>query len=168
MGFRVIANTSHDWVKIAELASADPRLSVWHPDSSELECESADQATLDTAFAAYVADQANIDAATAQVTLDAQRASSATRADLDIGTRALVEVLLFEINKLNTRMQEVQDALTAVKGTSGGSDNIRAAIPGPGTPSNPAPANFANVNPKLRSEVLQKYVDEINAGTADP
>ncbi len=168
MGFKVVVTRSHDWVKIAELAGADPFLNIFHEATNELEVESADQATLDAAFAGYVADQANIDAATAQAILVKVRSSVAKRADLDIGTRALVEVLLFEINKANTRLQELQDAFTAVKATSGGSDNIRAAIPGPGTPSNPAPANFANVNPKLRSQVLQKYVDDINAGVADP
>ncbi len=102
MGFRVIANTSHDWVKIAELAGADSFLNVWHPDSSELECESADQATLDTAFADYVADQANIDAAT-------QAAKTTTNRDLDKGMyddkrlwRAVVELLVDELNILRT------------------------------------------------------------------
>lgn len=165
---KVVVTLGQDWRKIAELAGADPDQNMFDSATSELEVVRVTQAALDTAFAAYRADQANIDAATAEAILVKVRASVAKRADLDIGTRALVEVLLFEINKANTRLQELQDAFTAVKATSGGSDNIRGAIPGPGTPSNAAPANFANVNPKLRSEVLQKYVDDINAGVADP
>ncbi len=165
---KVVVTSAHDFRKIAELAGADPDQNMFDPATNELEVVGVTQAALNTAFAGYVADQTNIDAATAEAILVKVRSSIARRADLDIGTRALVEVLLFEINKANTRLQELQDAFTAVKATSGGSDNIRGAIPGPGTPSNAAPANFANVNPKLRSQVLQKYVDDINAGVADP
>ncbi len=165
---KVVVTVAHDWRKIAELAGGDPALIMFDPPSSELEVPDVSQAALNTAFATYTGDQVNIDAATAEAILVKTRSSAANRAGVDIGTRALVQVLLFEINKVNTRVQELQDALTAVKGTSGGSDNIRGAIPGPGTPSNTAPANFANVNPKLRSQVLQKYVDDINAGVADP
>jgi hypothetical protein len=165
---KVVVTDTQDWRKIAEMAGGDPTIIMHDPATNELEVTDVTQSALTAAHAAYVADQTNIDAATAQVRLDAERTTSASRADLDIGTRALVEVLLFEINKANTRLQELQDAFTAIKGTAGGSDNIRAAIPGPGTPSDPAPVNFANVNPKLRSEVLQKYVDDINSGVADP
>lgn len=104
------------------------------------------------------AGQAAADAAEAQAALDDDRAEAVTRASLDIGTRELVEVLLFETNKLADRVVELQNALTAVKATGGGSDNIRGAIP----------ASFLAFQQKLRSEVLQKYVDEINAGNADP
>jgi len=102
MGFRVIANTSHDWVKIAELASADPFLNIWHPDSSELECESADQATLDTALADYVADQANIDAATAAVKQTTSRDTDKVVYDDKRLWRAVVELLVDELNVLRT------------------------------------------------------------------
>ena len=102
MGFRVIANTSHDWVKIAELAGANPFLSVWHPDSSELECESADQATLDTAFADYVADQANIDAATLAAKTTTNRDLDKTMYDNKRLWRAVVELLIDELNILRT------------------------------------------------------------------
>lgn len=108
------------------------------------------------------------DAAIANSQLLAERAEAVSRADLGIETRALVEVLLFEINKCNTRLQELQDCLTAVKNTTGGSTNIRAAIADPSPTSNAGPTTFLNVSPKLRSQVLQKYVDDINAGVADP
>ena len=122
----------------------------------------------DTVIDMSGAEVAAIDAADAAADLAEQQAEAVTRASLDIGTRSIFEGWLFEVNKLNTRMQEIQDSLTAVKNTSGGSDNIRAAIPGPSATTGPAPASFLNVNPKLRSQVLQKYVDDINAGTADP
>lgn len=109
-----------------------------------------------------------VDAAEAAAVVAAERSEAVMRASLDIGTRELVESLLFEINKCNTRLQELQDSLTSVKGTVGGSDNIRAAIPDPSATSNAAPSAFTNVNPKLRSQVLQDYVDGINAGNSDP
>jgi len=112
--------------------------------------------------------QAVVDAAEVQAALDADRGEAATRANLDISTRALVDVLLFEINKVNTRVQELQDSLSEMKQTTGGTANLRLAIPAPSSTTNPGPAAFLNVNPKLRSEVLQKYVDDINAGVADP
>ena len=102
MGFRVIATTSHDWVKIAELASADPFLNIWHPDSSELECESADQATLDTAFAGYVADQANIDAATQAAKTTTSKDDDKVWYDDKRVLRAIVELLIDELNILRT------------------------------------------------------------------
>lgn len=111
---------------------------------------------------------AAIDAADAAAALAAGRAEAISRTDLDITTRELVEALLFEINKINTRVQELQDAMVAVKATSGGSDNIRAAIPAASPTSNAAPASFLNIQPKTRGQVLQTMVDDINAGTADP
>ena len=114
------------------------------------------------------AEKQAVDDAQAAADLAKKRAEAVSRTDFDITTRELVEALLFEINKCNTRLQELQDALVAVKGTSGGSDNIRAAIPGASPTSNPAPASFLNIQPKLRSQVLQQMVDDINAGVADP
>lgn len=109
-----------------------------------------------------------VDAAIDAAELQVQRAEAISRTDLDITTRETVEALLFEINKLNTRMQEVQDSFTAMKGTSGGTDNLRSAIPGPSPTTGAAPTSFLNIQPKLRSQVLQKMVDDINAGIADP
>lgn len=100
MGFRVVATLSHDWVKIAELAGADPFLNIWHPATTELEVESIDQATLDTAFAGYVADQTNIDAATAADQTTAERDTEKDVYDVRRLFRALVESLVDEINIL--------------------------------------------------------------------
>jgi hypothetical protein len=102
MGFKVVATLSHDWVKIAEMAGADPFLNIWHPATTELEVESADQATLDTAFASYVADQTNIDAATAADQETAEKDSEKEAYDVRRLFRALVEILLDEINILRT------------------------------------------------------------------
>lgn len=100
MGFRVVATLSQDWVKIAELASADPLLNIWHPATTELEVESIDQATLDTAFAGYVADQTNIDAATAAALVTVDRDTEKDVYDVRRLFRALVESLVDEINTL--------------------------------------------------------------------
>ncbi len=100
MGFRVVATTAQDWVKIAELAGADPLLNIWHPGTSELECESVDQATLDTAFAGYVADQTNIDAATAATKETASRDSDKDLYDNKRLWRAVAELMVDELNVL--------------------------------------------------------------------
>ena len=100
MGFRVVATTAQDWVKIAELAGADPFLNIWHPGTSELECESVDQATLDTAFAGYVADQTNIDAATAAAKETVSRDSDKDLYDNKRLWRAVAELMVDELNIL--------------------------------------------------------------------
>ncbi len=102
MGFRVVATTSHDWVKIAELASADPLLNIWHPATTELEVESVDQTTLDTAFAGYVADQTNIDAATLAAKIIVQKEVAKSSVDVERIVRALIELLPGEFNILRT------------------------------------------------------------------
>lgn len=113
-------------------------------------------------------EQADVDTAEAQAVLDDARAEAVSRASLDISTREIFQVLLFEINKCNTRIQELQDVNTAMKQSTGGTANLRLVIPDPSATTNPAPATFTRVNPKLRSEVLQDYVDGVNAGDGDP
>lgn len=102
MGFRVVVTLSHDWVKIAELASADPFLNIFHEATSELEVESADQTTLDTAFAGYVADQTNIDAATLAARITVQKEAAKDSIDAGRIVKALVELLPDEFNILRT------------------------------------------------------------------
>ena len=102
MGFRVTSSPSEDWVKIAELAGADPFLSTWHPGTSELEVESVDQATLDTAHADYLADQANIDAATRAAQITASRDVEKVNYDQRRLFRAIVELMIDEFNILRT------------------------------------------------------------------
>lgn len=102
MGFRVVATLSHDWIKIAELAGADPFLNIWHPGTNELEVESVDQATLDTAFTTYTGDQANIDAATEAAKTTTSRDADKVLYDDRRLWRAVVELLLDELNILRT------------------------------------------------------------------
>jgi hypothetical protein len=108
-----------------------------------------------------------VDASIAAAELASDRSEAADRASLDIGTRSVFEGWLFEVNKLNSRVQELQDAFTAMKGTSTLAA-LRNAIPNPSATTNPSPSEWLRVSPKIRSQVLQKYVDDINAGTADP
>jgi hypothetical protein len=103
MGFRVVTNTSHDWVKIAELAGADPFLNIWHPDTSELECESTDQAILDTALADYVADQTNIDQAKADAQIAVDKAKEKEALDMRRVLKAILGGLVGEINLLRAQ-----------------------------------------------------------------
>jgi hypothetical protein len=103
MGFRVVTNTSHDWIKIAELAGADPFLNIWHPDTSELECESTDQAILDTALADYVADQTNIDQAKADAQIAVDKAKEKEALDMRRVLKAILGGLVGEINLLRAQ-----------------------------------------------------------------
>ncbi len=114
MGFRVTSSLTEDWVKIAELASADPFLNIWHPGTLELECETVDQAALDTAHTAYVADQANIDAATAAANQDALREVEKKWYDDKRTWRAIVELLIDEVNVLRQQFNATTTELNAI------------------------------------------------------
>lgn len=155
---KVVVTTLHDWRKIAEMAGGDPLLIMFDTSLSELEVPDVTQAALDAAFATYTGDQVNIDEATAAAFLADHRNRATKRADVNIFDRALVSELLFEINKLNTRMQEVHDAMAAMKATTGGTQNLRDGIP----------ASFLGISPKLRSQILQGIIDRIGAGEGDP
>ena len=102
MGFKVVVTELHDWVKIAELAGADPFLNIFHEATSELEVESADQATLNTAFAGYVADQTNIDAATAAAQETVKKAAAKEDFDEKKVLVAFARLLIKELNELRT------------------------------------------------------------------
>lgn len=117
MGFRVTSSLTEDWVKIAELASADPFLNIWHPSSLELECETVDQATLDTAHTAYVADQVNIDAATAAANQDALRDVEKRWYDDKRTWRALAELMINELNILRQQLNQTTTEANAVSPT---------------------------------------------------
>lgn len=103
-------------------------------------------------------EQSAVDTAEAAASLLAARAEAVTRASLDIGDREMIEVLLFEINKLWVRVEELQVALLAAKASTGGTANLRDALP----------ANYLDFQPKLRSQLLQEYVNGINEGNSDP
>jgi len=161
MGFKVTVTTSHDWVKIAEMAGADPFLNIFHPATSELEVEAADQATLDAAFAAYTADQTNIDAATAEAAKVRQRNQAEIAPDGEgsggMSARALIAVLNQRDNFLTNRIIELQQAMDAMKASTGAVQNLRDAIP----------ANFLPTAPRPRNDAIQDYKDEVSSGNAD-
>ena len=118
MGFRVTSSPTEDWVKIAEMAGADPFLSTWHPGTNELEVEAVDQATLDAAHTAYLADQANIDAATLQAQIDASRNVEKIWYDDKRLLRAMVELLIDEVNLLRQQFNTTTGQVNALPGAS--------------------------------------------------
>ncbi len=77
--------------------------------------------------------------------------------DLGIQLRELVELFNKRDNYLANRIIELQDALDAVKASSGPADNIRAAIP----------VSWLATTTRTRADAIQDYTDDINAGGAD-
>ncbi len=117
---KVVVTVAQDWRKISELAGGDPNLIMFDPPPSELECPDVTQAALDTALATYVADQANIDAATAAAKDTTSRDGEKDWYDNKRLFRALVEVLLDEINALRVieglPVRTLAQARTAIQG----------------------------------------------------
>lgn len=99
---KVITTPGQDLRKIAEIAGGDPNLTLFDPPTNELEVQDVTQAELDTALATYTGDQANIDAATAAAGVASSRDGEKSAYDNQRLFRALVEVLLDEINALRT------------------------------------------------------------------
>lgn len=158
---KTVVTALEDWRKIAEMAGGDPLLIMHEPATNELEVADVTQAALDTAHVAYTADQANIDAATAE----SKRASSRTVAEVlpdstqhdGMSARAIIEIFNKRDNFLTQRIIELQDAMDAMKASTGAADNIRAAIP----------ANFLPTNTRPRNDAIQDYKDDISSGNAD-
>ncbi len=117
---KVVVTLAHDWRKISELAGGDPNLIMFDPPPSELECPDVTQAALDQALIDYVADQANIDAATAAAKETTSRDGDKDWYDNKRLFRALVEVLIDEINVLRTIEglpdRTIAQARTAIQG----------------------------------------------------
>jgi hypothetical protein len=97
---KVITTPGQDLRKIAEIAGGNPNLTLFDPPTNELEVTDVTQAALDAALATYVADQANIDAATAAAGVAISRDKEKDLYDSRRLFRALVEVLIDEINVL--------------------------------------------------------------------
>jgi len=97
---KVVVALTEDWRKIAELAGGDPSLIMFDPPPSELEVPDVTQAALDTAHTAYLADQTNIDAATAAAKETSSRDSDKVKYDIERTLRAIVELLIDELNTL--------------------------------------------------------------------
>ncbi|MGI9294513.1 MAG: hypothetical protein ACR2PS_11080 [Pseudomonadales bacterium] len=92
------------------------------------------------------------------------RRSQAGRTNIDavsfeaLEMRALIELMSKRDNYLTNRIIELQDALTAIKNSSGAASGIRDAIP----------ASFMSTNTRVRRDAIQAYKDLIAAGDADP
>lgn len=74
--------------------------------------------------------------------------------------REVISSLTKTHNKLANRIREVERALNDVKNTSGGSDNIRAAIPLPSAEvisEGPAPATFTNLQNRTKSNEIADF-----------
>jgi len=71
--------------------------------------------------------------------------------------RALIQLLNKRDNYLVNRIIELQDALLAMKATSGGAQTIRDTIP----------VNFMASQVRSRADAVQDYRDDINAGVND-
>ena len=100
-----------------------------------------------------------VDAAiAAQLVLD-RRAGAVADPDqaASFQLRELFEVFNKRDNFLVNRIAELQDAMAAMKASTGAADNIRTAIP----------ATFLATNTRTRADTIQDYKDDINAGGAD-
>jgi hypothetical protein len=117
---KVVVTNLQDWRKIAELAGGDPLIIMHDPATNELECPDVAQPALDQALIDYVADQVNIDAATAASKETTSRDGDKSWYDNKRLFRALVEVLLDEINALRTIEglpdRTIAQARTAIQG----------------------------------------------------
>lgn len=99
---KVVVTLTQDWRKISEMAGGDPDLIMFDPSPSELECPDVAQTALDTALAAYIADQTNIDAATQATRNTISRDADKVLYDNKRLWRAVVELLVDELNVLRT------------------------------------------------------------------
>lgn len=117
---KVVVTNSQDWRKIAELAGGDPLLIMHDPATNELEVADVTQAALDQALIDYAADQTNIDAATQAARDTSLKDGEKNWYDQKRLFRALVEVLLDEINALRVieglPERTLAQARTAIEG----------------------------------------------------
>ena len=88
---------------------------------------------------------------------DAVAAPDNTEQAIGWETRALIELLNKRDNFLTTRIIELQDALIAMKASSGNVAALRDAIP----------ASYLGTSTRPRADAVQDYKDDINSGGAD-
>jgi len=74
-----------------------------------------------------------------------------------VQTRALIDLLNKRDNFLVNRIMELQDAMVAMKASTGGIANLRTAIPG----------SFLATDTRSRADAIQDYKDNIDTGNAD-
>lgn len=107
-------------------------------------------------------EKAVVDAAELAASKVGARSDSVANVDVvgdavGVELRAIIEVFNKRDNYLVNRIAELQQALDAVKASSGAAQNIRDAIP----------ANWLATNTRPRPDAVQDYKDEINAGNVD-
>ena len=87
----------------------------------------------------------------------AKKAPDILGSHLGVQARALIDLLNRRDNFLTNRIIELQDALAAMKASTGAVGNLRAAIPG----------SFLGTNTRPRADAIQDYKDNIDTGDAD-
>lgn len=104
-------------------------------------------------------EKANVDALRDAADLAEVKARLLSQVDETSGVdvRALIQLSNRRDNYLVARIAELQDALLAIKATSGGTANIRNAIP----------ASFLRTKVRDLRSSIQSYKDDISNGDAD-
>ena len=121
---RVVVATSQDWLKIADLAGGDPKQTVYHPGTTELEVPDVIQTALDAALADYVANQSTYDAATLVVTDTSSKNTAKAKLSNDKCLKGILQGVVGEINLLRAEhslpARTEAQVLSAVEGNIDG------------------------------------------------
>ena len=112
--------------------------------------------------------------------LNAERTAGSTTAhdragnsNIDVwqGFREVIEALTKLHNKMALRVREIEGGLDDVKNTSGGSDNIRGAIPDPsqdvidlGPPGSRGPATFSRMQNRTKANEIADFRQDLLDG----
>ncbi len=117
--------------------------------------------TGDVVTLASPAQQAVIDTAIATQRRNANRDQASGAADdpaaVGMQNRSIIEVFNQRDNFLTNRIVQLQDAMDAMKASTGAIQNLRDAIP----------ATFLPTATRPKGDAIQDYKDEINSGGAD-
>ena len=97
---KVVVTMSQNWMKIAELAAGDPKQTIYHPSTTELEVPDVTQAVLDAALSDYETNQTTYDAATATALDAANKALAKAKLGNDKCLVGILQGLVGEINLL--------------------------------------------------------------------
>lgn len=115
----------------------------------------------DTVRLATAPEQAVIDAAIADAITVSDRSQASGAADdpggVGMQNRSLIEVFNQRDNFVINRITELQQAMDAMKASTGAIGNLRDAIP----------ASFLPTATRPKSDAVQAYKDEIDSGGAD-
>lgn len=87
-----------------------------------------------------------------------------------LSDRELIVRLTKTHNKLANRIRQTQQVLEAMRTSTGGTANLRAAIPNASQDvlaEPPLPATMDRLQNRVRSEEIQGFKDDINNGEAD-